>query len=333
MTSSLRNSLHRRNHKERSQLAHRAKLGFLEKHKDYVLRARDYHSKQDRLTRLRQKAAEKNKDEFYFSMNNEKTRGGVHTQGRGNVALPTDYVKLLKTQDENYVRTMRMSNLKKIDKIKRKLTELANLFKSSLDGTSAEDEGLDSEEYQILEDSGVLSPKRKRKSAVGHVVFASSLEEAQVLRNSQNTHDDDSMDVEAFKTLESSEDLGWKQAPSQKKRTKPSHEEWEDEDDLTTTAASGTETRRRLLKELSARLHRDQQLQYAQREFEMQRLMMGKGARQKISATQKEEGDDESEEDEDEVDARKGKRKDRPRIVDEATYKPRVYKWKLERKR
>ena len=74
MTSSLRNSIHRRNHKERSQLAHRAKLGILEKHADYVKRARDYHSKQDRLTRLKQKAAERNKDEFYFSMTKEKTR-------------------------------------------------------------------------------------------------------------------------------------------------------------------------------------------------------------------------------------------------------------------
>ena len=74
MTSSLRNSIHRRNHKERSQLAHRAKLGLLEKHADYVKRARDYHSKQDRLTRLKQKAAERNKDEFYFSMSKEKTR-------------------------------------------------------------------------------------------------------------------------------------------------------------------------------------------------------------------------------------------------------------------
>jgi len=73
MTSSLRNSLHRRNHKERSQLAHRSKLGILEKHKDYVQRARDYHSKQDRLNRLRQKAAERNQDEFYFSMVKEKT--------------------------------------------------------------------------------------------------------------------------------------------------------------------------------------------------------------------------------------------------------------------
>jgi len=74
MTSSLRNSLHRRNHKERSQLANRSRFGFLEKHKDYVLRARDYHSKQDRLTRLRQKASERNKDEFYFGMNKERTQ-------------------------------------------------------------------------------------------------------------------------------------------------------------------------------------------------------------------------------------------------------------------
>lgn len=74
MTSSLRNSLHRPTHKERSQLAHRLKYGFLEKHADYVKRARDYHSKQDRLTRLKQKAAERNKDEFYFSMVKEKTR-------------------------------------------------------------------------------------------------------------------------------------------------------------------------------------------------------------------------------------------------------------------
>ena len=71
--SSLRNSLHRKNHKERSQLAHRSRLGILEKHKDYVLRARDYHSKQDRIQRLRQKAADRNKDEFYFAMTRQKT--------------------------------------------------------------------------------------------------------------------------------------------------------------------------------------------------------------------------------------------------------------------
>jgi U3 small nucleolar RNA-associated protein 11 len=74
MTSSLRKTVHRRNHKERGQLAHRARLGILEKHQDYVKRARDYHSKQERLNRLKQKAADRNKDEFYFSMAREKTR-------------------------------------------------------------------------------------------------------------------------------------------------------------------------------------------------------------------------------------------------------------------
>lgn len=150
------------------------------------------------------------------------------------------------------------------------------------------------------------------------------------------------MDVEASKqVLVSDKGLGWKEKAPKKKKSNPTRVmgevfaegQWEDEDDLSATEKSGVGSRRRLLKELSARLHRDKQLQYAQREFEMQRLMMGKGARQKISATQKEEGDGESEEDEDDVDARKGWRKERSRTVDEATYKPRVYKWKLERKR
>jgi U3 small nucleolar RNA-associated protein 11 len=37
---------------------------------------------------------------------------GVHIKERGNVALPVDIVKVLKTQDENYVRTMRSTGLK-----------------------------------------------------------------------------------------------------------------------------------------------------------------------------------------------------------------------------
>lgn len=89
------------------------------------------------------------------------------------------------------------------------------------------------------------------------------------------------------------------------------------------------------MKELAARMHRDTQLRYAQREFELQRAMMGKGARQKIAAAEKTgEDDEDSEDDQDALDARKGKpSKSRPKTVNEETYKPRVYKWKLERKR
>ncbi|KAG6911604.1 hypothetical protein DXG01_011907 [Tephrocybe rancida] len=328
MTSSLRNSIHRRNHKERSQLAHRSKLGILEKHADYVKRARDYHSKQDRLTRLKQKAADKNKDEFYFSMRNEKTKGGVHIQDRGNVALPTDVVKVLKTQDENYVRTMRTAGLKKIDKLKSQLTAMADLMKPGLLDEEAQND-LDEEETQTLIDAGILfassslSHRRKGK----HIVFVDNEAEAHNYRPIQSSSKSKQADVDMDDIEEL--DLGWKTTTTKKsKKTKYEPASL----DGTPDEVSPRDNRRRLLKELSARLVRDMQLRYAEREFEMQRLMMGKGGRKKIAAPEKVEGESDSEEDEDEVDARKGKQRKVSKTNDE-TYKPRVYKWRLERKR
>lgn len=70
----LRNVVQRRNHKERAQLSGRKHLGLLEKHKDYIQRAADHHSKRDRIKRLREKAAERNKDEFYFGMVQGQTK-------------------------------------------------------------------------------------------------------------------------------------------------------------------------------------------------------------------------------------------------------------------
>lgn len=98
----------KKQHRERGQTLKRQKLGILEKHKDYVKRARDYHSKQDRLRRLQEKAASRNKDELYFGMIRSQTRKGVHVQQAENKALPTDLVKLLKTQDAGYIRTQRL---------------------------------------------------------------------------------------------------------------------------------------------------------------------------------------------------------------------------------
>ena len=51
------------------------------------------------------------------------------------------------------------------------------------------------------------------------------------------------------------------------------------------------EHRTRLLKELSARLVRDKQLRYAERELQMQRLLMAKGASRKLSGGEKVEDD------------------------------------------
>ena len=80
--SSLRNAIQRRNHKEREQPRSRQKYGILEKHKDYVLRAKDYHSKQDRLKAFREKAYFRNPDEFYFKMINSKTKVSYKLRSR-----------------------------------------------------------------------------------------------------------------------------------------------------------------------------------------------------------------------------------------------------------
>lgn len=88
------------------------------------------------------------------------------------------------------------------------------------------------------------------------------------------------------------------------------------------------QNRKRLLKELAARLKRDTQLRYTQRELEMQRLLAGKGGRRKLRGV--EEVGAENDEDEDEMDDAAASKASK---VDEKNYKPRVYKWRIERKR
>ncbi|KAJ7596668.1 u3 small nucleolar RNA-associated protein 11 [Mycena floridula] len=323
MTSSIRNSVHRRNHKERSQLVHRTRLGILEKHKDYVKRAQDYHSKKDRITRLRQKASERNKDEFYFSMTKEKTKGGVHVKDRGNVALPTDLIKVLKTQDENYVRTMRAAGLKKIDKLKEQLTSLTDLLKSQ--------DLVDDEEKQILKQADIL-PSGKRKQKSRHLVFVDNAEQATEY-SSRASSSRITEDV-VMKPPAEELDLGWKVSDEKSKvKKRKSSTALANDDPMPSDTSDAVSHRRSLLKELSARLVRDKELRYAEREFEMQRLLMGKGGRKKIVGAEKVEGGAEPEEDDDEIDARKGKRRALVQKMDMSTYKPRVYKWRLERKR
>ncbi|KAF7339278.1 hypothetical protein MSAN_02141300 [Mycena sanguinolenta] len=336
----LRNSIHRRNHKERSQLANRARLGILEKHKDYVKRAQDYHSKQDRLTRLKQKAAERNKDEFYFSMSRQTSKGGVHVADRGNVALPQDIVKVLKTQDENYVRTMRSAGLKKIDKIKAQLMAAADLMKPLALENDEDVEELEPDEIKTLQDAGIISKRKGKARAPKHIVFVENEDEARQYASSSRTTLDVPMDDPLPAATQADElmDLGWKVDAKKSRRRDATHSEEDSQDVIDVFSEERRElsrsNRKRLLKELYARLFRDTQLRYAEREFEMQRQMMGKGARKKIAGVESVGGGDDDEEDEDEIDARRGKRRaPAHKVVDPKTYKPRVYKWRLERKR
>ena len=81
--TAFKNAARRREHRERHQPAARQGLGLLEKHKDYVVRARNFHAKEARIGQLRAKAANRNPDEFYFGMLAGSTKGGIASKRRG----------------------------------------------------------------------------------------------------------------------------------------------------------------------------------------------------------------------------------------------------------
>lgn len=74
MASAFKNVEPRRIHKERAQPKTRQKFGLLEKKKDWLQRAKDYHRKQDRIAALKRKTEFRNPDEFYFKMNKAQTK-------------------------------------------------------------------------------------------------------------------------------------------------------------------------------------------------------------------------------------------------------------------
>ncbi|KAJ4706810.1 U3 small nucleolar RNA-associated protein 11 [Melia azedarach] len=118
--SSLRNAIPRRAHKERAQLQSRKKFGLLEKHKDYVVRAKAYHKKEETLRRLKEKAAFRNPDEFYFKMIKTRTvrsEANKYTQ---------EELMLMKTQDIGYVLQKLQSEKNKIEKLTTMLHSLDN---------------------------------------------------------------------------------------------------------------------------------------------------------------------------------------------------------------
>jgi U3 small nucleolar RNA-associated protein 11 len=124
--TAFKNAVRRREHYERSQPAARRKYGLLEKHKDYVQRARNFHDKERRLTALRKKASNRNEDEFYFKMARSGTKDGVHTTGAvaaaaAPPAMTPDLLKMLKTQDRSYVTTRKAQEDAQIGRLQSSL--------------------------------------------------------------------------------------------------------------------------------------------------------------------------------------------------------------------
>ncbi|KAH3678562.1 hypothetical protein WICMUC_001371 [Wickerhamomyces mucosus] len=119
-------NIQKKQHRERSQPGERARFGLLEKKKDYQLRSKDYHKKQAVLKTLKNKIATRNPDEYYHAMVNKKTDDrGILISERDAEVLSTGQVKLLKTQDLNYIKNLKNQENSKIDRLQNEL-----LFKS-----------------------------------------------------------------------------------------------------------------------------------------------------------------------------------------------------------
>jgi len=118
--SSLRNAIPRRDHKERHQPNRRREKGLLEKKKDYKVRAKNYKRQRNTLRKLKEKAAFRNPDEFYFKMINTKREGGVHKVDNTPKYTPMQLIEM-KTQDMGYLVLKKNIESKKVAKIQSNL--------------------------------------------------------------------------------------------------------------------------------------------------------------------------------------------------------------------
>ncbi|KAK1690287.1 small-subunit processome [Colletotrichum godetiae] len=152
--SSMRNAVQRRSHRERAQPLERQRFGLLEKHKDYSLRAKDYNKKKATIKSLREKAADRNEDEFYFGMLSRNSMGsrlkdgrkwsGTVAGDRGNKAMDMDTVRLLKTQDVGYIRTMRNVISKEVRRLEEQIVLIGGIDAANHNGGD-DDDDLDSD--------------------------------------------------------------------------------------------------------------------------------------------------------------------------------------------
>lgn len=192
----MRNAIQRRSHRERAQPLERKRLGLLEKHKDYSLRAKDWNKKKATLQSLREKAAERNEDEFSYKMLSRKgassslmtgsdekrnrTWNGTVAGDRGFKTLSVETVRLLKTQDIGYLRTVRNVALKEV----AKLEERAAVAKAFVAGAveEEEDEEDSEDDDDFMDFDAAPKPKANKQKALPpvkptRIVFADNADD------------------------------------------------------------------------------------------------------------------------------------------------------------
>ncbi|KAF9165090.1 UTP11-like, U3 small nucleolar ribonucleoprotein [Actinomortierella ambigua] len=247
--SSLRNAVHRRNHKERAQPLNRQKYGLLEKKKDYIARARDYHSKQDRLKAMREKASFRNPDEFYYKMVNSKTKNGVHLEQR-NEKFSHDFLKLLNTQDLNYVTHQRDIGRKRIERLQQSLVLM------------------DEDVHDEFEDEETTMQKESKTATIpkNHIVFVDNEEELKTF--------------DAAKHFDTAPEL------VHRKFNRPRKDQLKKELVLSSLEKAeikkAAKEREKKLSELAQRMKREETMSKLEQEMTLRKNLMLKGRKKKI---------------------------------------------------
>ncbi|GAA5897248.1 hypothetical protein JCM6882_001826 [Rhodosporidiobolus microsporus] len=337
--------LQKKQHRERSQPLHRKKLGLLEKHADYVKRARDFHSKEDRIQKLREKAAMRNKDEFYFGMIKSRTKGGVHIQSRGNEALPVDLVKVLKTQDAGYIRSQATMEQGRVERLQQQLDALVDTALPTA-STSKAPAGGDDEEVMMGEDDWDMydddfdEPAKPKRN---HVVFTDDLDAVRCGDSSSLLRKRSTPTALPSASTSSATAFARRKSKSKGKGKALQVEEAEEKEqrakDAERIAEEAKIHRESLEQELAARQTRLVQLHRAARELDLQRALMGKGAKQGIVKSQKDAGRERRNEEWWLGGGKKGTGSDGagkgglPEAEEGVGTGARVWKWKAQRKR
>eukprot|EP00842_Homolaphlyctis_polyrhiza_P005662 jgi/Hompol1/6097/HPOL_000357-RA len=276
--SSIRKAAPRRTHRERSQPLARAKLGLLEKHKDYVLRAKDFHKKERAIKALKEKAAFRNPDEFYFGMINAQTNKGVHIAKR-NETFDHDFLTLLKTQDQNYINYQRSVNRKKIERLKDSVhfideddgaddEEAAGASSSKNSGGGDDDDELGDD--MDIDAPPTRKPKKAPKRPPRHTIFV-----------------DDEAQAKAFDPVKHFDTVPELVNRPAMRLRKQDLEKIELPKITKTEAKQIVKSRDNVAKELSSRLERESKLRSVQLELQLQKHLMGKGARKKVGVDSK----------------------------------------------
>ncbi|CAG8426071.1 unnamed protein product [Penicillium salamii] len=266
--SSMRNAVQRRNHKERGQVQGREKWGLLEKHKDYSLRAKDYNAKKDKLKRLEEKAKDRNPDEFAFGMMGDKNRTqGRHGRGVGTGrdsaaarGLSHDAIKLLKTQDKGYLRTVGERLRREIERLERDVELQNGLQKSLGEKGGKKDESEDDDGFDDDSDFDFGAPVQPKPNKT---VFAEDRKDQLALKRQRLQKDEVPSDQE--------------DQPSHKARKTP--KELEAELKALKEARRARKTRKRAVEarsnKLAALRKQYSEIEAAEKELDWQRAKMG----------------------------------------------------------